>query len=199
MESNLTSQPLTPRQRAIEALECRRPPGRVPTCELAFDLFEEWLGRPVTDLGRLKGSSLKQRDKILHCYVHDTVEVYRQIDHCIITHWYPMDRTDELAELVTAYHTEIGDEFMLGFSADGTCGFPPDGKLESFSYQLIDEPEKVKDESKRGIEAALDTAKRMKLAGADVVWMGSDYAMNSGPYFSPDMFAEFVTPFLKQT
>lgn len=88
MENNQipTSPSLTPRQRVIEALECRRPPGSVPTCELAFDLFEGWLGRPVTDLGKFKGSSLKQRDEILRSYVRDTVEVYRQIDHCIITH-----------------------------------------------------------------------------------------------------------------
>ena len=189
---------LTPKQRAIEALERRRPPGRVPTCELAFNLYDGWLDRPVTDLGRLEGSGLKQRDSILRSYVRDTVEVYRQIDHCIITHWYSPDRTEALAELITAYRAETGDEFMLGFSADGTCGFPPDGELESFSYRLVDEPEKVKDESKRGIEQALEKAKRMKQAGADVVWMGSDYAMNSGPFFSPDMFAEFVTPFLKQ-
>jgi len=200
MEKNQfqTLQSMTPRQRAIEALERRRPPGAVPTCEIAFDLFEGWLGRPITDLGRLEGSSPGQRDIILRSYVHDTVDVYRQIDHCIITHWYPPDKTDELAELIAAYRVEIGDEFMLGFAADGTRGFPPDGELESFSYRLVDEPEKVKDESKRGIEQALVKAARMKQAGADVVWMGRDYAMNTGPFLSPDMFAEFVTPYLKQ-
>jgi hypothetical protein len=38
---------MTPRRRAIEALERRRPPGRVPSCELAFALHSEWLGRPI--------------------------------------------------------------------------------------------------------------------------------------------------------
>lgn len=189
---------LTPRQRAIEALERRRPPGDVPTCELAFNLFEGWLDRPLTDLGQLSGSSANQRERILRSYVRDTVEVYRQIDHCIITHWFPPADTDAMGALIAAYRAETGDEFMLGFPADGTCGFPPDGELESFSYRLVDEPEKVKDESKRGIEDALVTAARMKEVGADVVWMGSDYAMNSGPFFSPDMFAEFVAPYLKQ-
>lgn len=189
---------LTPRQRAIEALERRRPPGRVPTCELAFNLYDGWLDRPVTDLRQLANSDASKRKQILRSYVRDTVKVYRQIDHCIITHWYPYEMTDALAELTMAYRNEIGDEFMIGFSADGTRGFPPDGKLEEFSYRLIDEPDKVKEESKRSIVEALDKARRMKQAGADVVWMGSDYAMNSGPFFSPDMFAEFVTPFLKQ-
>ena len=43
-------QPMTPRQRAVAALERRRPPGPVPTCELAFGLFGEWLGRPLPNL-----------------------------------------------------------------------------------------------------------------------------------------------------
>jgi uroporphyrinogen decarboxylase len=29
--------------------------------------------------------------------------------------------------------------------------------------------------------------------------MWSDYAFNSGPFLSPDMFSEFITPYLKET
>lgn len=103
-----------------------------------------------------------------------------------------------MVEVIEAYRDETGEEFMLGFPADGTRGFPQDGNLEAFTYRLVDEPEKVHEESRRDVEDALAKAERMKQAGADVVWMGSDYAMNSGPFLSPAMFAEFVAPYLRQ-
>jgi uroporphyrinogen decarboxylase len=188
--------PLTPRQRAIEALERRRPPGSVPTCELAFNLYEDWLGHPPTDLGPCQEGDASLRKKLLRQFARETAEVYRQIDHCIVTHW--LGDEDLMADLIEAYRDETGEEFMLGFPADGTKGFPQDGNLEAFSYRLVDEPQKVHEESKRSIDAALAKAQRMKQAGADVVWMGSDYAMNSGPFLSPSMFAEFVTPYLRE-
>lgn len=187
---------LTPRQRAVEALERRRAPGPVPTCELAFNLFEEWLGRPITGLAGWEDANPAERERLLKTYVADTAEAYRQMDHCIITHW--VQDQEMAAKLISAYREETGNEFMLGFPADGTRGMPADGDLEAFSYRLVDDPKGLHEESRRNIEAALEKAEKMKAAGADVVWMGSDYAMNSGPFLSPDMFAEFVTPYLKE-
>ncbi len=187
---------LTPRQRAIEALERRRPAGPVPTCELAFDLYEGWLGKPITHLMRPDQGTPAERDRARRQYVRDTVEVYRQMDHCIITHW--MGNADEEAALLSAYRDEIGDEFMLGFPADGTFGIPSGTDMLGFVSLLADDPQGMHDEARRNIDQALAYAERMRNAGGDVVWMGADYAMNQGPFFSPAMFAEFVAPYLRE-
>ena len=71
----------TPRQRAIEALEGRRPDGPVPACELAFDLYEQWLDRPITHLLRPDQATPAERARARKQYVRDTVEVYRAMDH----------------------------------------------------------------------------------------------------------------------
>lgn len=186
----------SPRQRAMAALERRRPEGPVPTCELAFGLFSDWLGRPVPGIANASDLEPGQRACRLQEFVHDTVAVYRQLDHSIITHWVPDEQL--MADLIQEYRQQTADEFMLGFPADGTRGLPADGSLEEFSFRLVDEPQAIHEESKRAIDAALKKASVMKRAGADVVWMGSDYAMNSGPFLSPDMFAEFVAPYLTQ-
>ena len=187
---------LTPRQRAIEALELRRPPGPVPTCELAFGLYEEWLGRPITRLSDAQEASGRERNRLLRSYARETAEVYRQMDHCIITQW--LSDESLLDALLRAYRDEIGDEFMLGFAADGTYGIPDGANLLGFVHRLVDEPDQVHEEAKRHIDDALARARRMFAAGADVVWMGSDYAMNAGPFLSPAMFGEFVTPYLRE-
>lgn len=69
--------------------------------------------------------------------------------------------------------------------------------MEQFSYRLIDEPQKLKDESMRAIEQLLRDAVSWRAAGIEAVAMCSDYCMNAGPFLSPELFAEFVTPFLK--
>ena len=186
----------TPRQRAIEALERRRPDGPVPACELAFDLYEQWLGRPITHLLRPDRGTPPERARARKQYVRDTVEVYRAMDHCMINHW--ISDADELAALLSAYRDEIGDEFMLGFPADGTYGIPNGNDMMNFVGRLVDDPQGMHEEAKRRVDEALAYAERMHRAGGDVVWMGSDYAMNQGPFFSPSMFAEFIAPYLRQ-
>jgi len=186
---------LTPRQRAIEALELRRPPGPVPTCELAFGLYDEWLGEPIHRLEVPEGATPRTRERIFRAYARDTAEVYRQMGHCIITNWMG---SNDMIDLLPAYREETGDEFMLGFPADGTFHIPDGTEMESFVYRLVDEPAAMHDQASRNIDAAIASAARMKAAGADIVWLGSDYAMNAGPFLSPAMFAEFISPYLRR-
>ena len=189
-------QPMSPRQRAVEALERRRPPGPVPTCELAFGLFSEWLGRPVASMWEIPEDTTRpQRRRICRDYARDTAEVYRQMGHCIITHW---GGGQDMIDMIDAYRHETGDEFMLGFPTDSTLGIPDGTDMEEFVYRLVDDPQAVHDKAARDADAAVKWAETIKNAGADVVWMGSDYAMNAGPFLSPEMFAEFVAPYLSR-
>lgn len=183
---------MTPRQRAIESLERRRPPGRVPSCELAFALFSEWLGRPVAWPRVPEDASPTERDRILRAYVRDAVEVFRAMDHCIISEW------GGNPHLFEAYRDETGDEFMLGFPADPTYGIPDGEHMEEFVVRLKEDKQGLHDEAARRVEESIAHAGRMKQFGGDVVWMGSDYAMNQGPFLSPAMFADFVAPYLAQ-
>ena len=43
---------------------------------------------------------------------------------------------------------------------------------------------------------AIEANKRQKEAGLDVALLCSDYCYNSGPFLSPAMFDEYITPFL---
>jgi len=180
----------------IEALEGRRPPGSVPTCELAFGLFSEWLGRPVPwPSGITVETPMPERLKAFRPWVNLTAEVFRQMDHGMITHWL---RPDDQEAVLRAHREQLGDEFLYGFPCDGTFGIPDGQHLEAFIFRLADDPAGVHEQAARQVDDALAHARRMKDAGGDVVWMGSDYAMNQGPFLSPAMFAEFVAPYLKR-
>ncbi len=181
---------MTPRQRAIEALERRRPPGRVPSCELAFFLFDEWMGEPTHKPYLPEDANDAERDRVYKAYVRDATEVFRKMDHCIITEWGGDPR------LLEVYREETGDEFLLGFPGDPTFGIPDGTAMEAFVVRLAEDPEGLHEEASRGVDESVARAELMHRAGGDVIWMGSDYAMNGGPFLSPAMFAEFVAPYL---
>ena len=68
-----------------------------------------------------------------------------------------------------------------------------------FVYRLKDEPDKVKEEAQRRVDEALERAEQIRTPGGlDGFALCSDYCFNSGPFLSPKMFREFITPYLKQ-
>jgi len=121
------------------------------------------------------------------------VDVYREMDHCIITEWCGADIA---IEAFAQYRDLTGDEFLYGFPTDPTLGIPDGDTMEEMVFRIADDPQGLHDELRRALDDALGSAINIHGKGGDVVWMGSDYAMNSGPFLSPAMFAEFVAPYL---
>lgn len=185
----------TPRERAIAALERRPPPGRVPTCELAFALFSEWAGRDIPHIWSLGDRQGKARTDFIREFASQSLAIYREMDHCIITDWSGCDTWTELRE---AYDELAGDEFLYGFPADPTYAIPEGSEMEAFVYAFADRPDEMHEKAGRAVEASLKHVEMMAKRGGDVVWASSDYAMNSGSFLSPAMFSEFVTPYLAE-
>ena len=69
--------------------------------------------------------------------------------------------------------------------------------MQEFAYRIADEPEKLKAEAARMVDEAIRLAEiYAKHGGLDGFGLCSDYCYNSGPFLSPNMFGEFVTPYL---
>ena len=82
---------------------------------------------------------------------------------------------------------------------DRTWGLPEGNEMMDFISRIADEPQKLKDESQEMIDGALEKAMVFKKHGVlDCFALCSDYCLNTGPFLSPAMFEEFVTPYLKQ-
>ncbi|MEZ4673361.1 MAG: hypothetical protein R2932_03855 [Caldilineaceae bacterium] len=86
---------MTPKDRAIWALECRPPiPGLVPTFELEFQLGEELLGRDFYRGQALwDGATATERDRMIRHNGDLYIEVAERLDHAIIMIVGPHDRT----------------------------------------------------------------------------------------------------------
>ena len=130
------------------------------------------------------------------------VDIARKFDHSIIVstftpHCPGRTHGEETCEQVAMLRELTGGEFMILCSEDPTFAIPGSEMME-FVEKLYDNPQGMKDEAQRRVDASLKSYESYRQAGADGFMLCSDYAFNQGPFLSPDMFAEFITPYLHQ-
>lgn len=108
-------------------------------------------------------------------------------------------------EVVDALIAEFGAErFLMGPSGHEVGIFLLDGDIEEggegFAYglmQYLDNPDTVRSAIRYEVEKNNLLDHRCIRTGQDAVGWGQDFASNSGPFISPDMFREFNLPAIK--
>ncbi len=198
---------MTPRERAIEALNLRIP-DEVPTFELEFQLEEEMFGRKFyTDDLRpenLAKMNMKEKEERIFKLAEYAVEIYTNLEYSIIPCAYLGDfngcGTGEIpleTKLFIKYVKELADgRFMVHMHGDGTFSIPDGEEMYEFAYNLADDPEGMKEKAARMAQHAIERNKAAAEAGIEVLILCSDYCYNTGPFLSPKMFGEFIQPYL---
>lgn len=201
---------MTPRQRFIHALERRQPPsaGRVPHFELVFFLTMEAFGR-IHPSQRRYGQWLQMSDRERDLHRRDVADLFvttaRRYEHSAIFFHPPGgwdgsgsgNRDDEIVRTLNHIREISGDEFFIMMHGDATYSIPSGEEMVGFVDRIADEPEKLKDQAKQWVDDALARGQRLAKRGLVDGWaLCSDYCFNTGPFLSPAMFDEFITPFL---
>jgi len=192
---------MTPRERFIAALERRPLTGRVPHFELVFFLTMEAFGkvhpsqRSYHQWQQMSETERKlHRSEIADLYIA-TAERYEH--SAIFLHSNP-GTEEEIFRLIDLVRERSGDKYFLMLHGDATDGIPNGEHMTEYSTRLYEEPEQLKEESAKRVANAIANAEKMKKhGGLDGYALCSDYCFNSGPFLRPEMFSEFVTPFLK--
>lgn len=185
---------MTHRERAIAALECRVP-DRIPHFELEYQLAELTFGKCFTKERDIRGLSHSEIDYRLEENANIMAEVFTELDWSII----PLQNiynVDMLTATARHLHRLLGDKILLSAHGDGTFALPDGNKMYEFAYRIADDPDDVHEEAKRNMEQAIEKNKRLFDAGIECFHLCSDYCYNSGPFLSPSMFREFITPYL---
>lgn len=187
---------MTPKQRAIEALELRPPsPGLVPTLELQFQLVQEMFGREYHKGDDWKNASAQDRDRMLRENADLQVQVAKTLDYCVLMDTYSPDEAG-MIETVRLIRKLVGDEYLLIVHGDGTYAIPNGQNMVQFSVDMAEKPDEMKRRADRMVDDALRRGRRLVDGGMDGFALCADYCLNTGPFLSPRMFSEFVTPFL---
>lgn len=186
---------MTHRERAIMALTLQQP-DYVPTFELEYQLADKVFGKDFLTEEQLKGLSPKETEKAIKENAEYMIHVYTELGYSILPlHYLSEEHMKETARYINQV---TNNEFLLTAHGDGTFAIPDGDGMLDFVYRIADEPDSVKEEARKMADNAIEHNKRLREAGIDSFILCSDYCFNNGPFLSPDMFREFVQPYLAE-
>jgi len=193
---------MTPREKFILAMECKQPPGRVPHFELVFFLTMEAFGR-LHPSQRHYGQWGQMSEAERNLHRRDIADLYvataRRYEHSAIFFHGPGGWTGEDDTVRTLEHIreQSGQDYFTMMHGGATYGLPNGANMMAFVEQIADRPQELKDDAERMVDSALARGERWLRHGLLDGWaLCSDYCFNDGPFLSPAMFDEFVTPYL---
>ncbi len=191
---------MTPRQRFIHALERKPPCGRVPHFELVFFLTMEAFGRVHPSHRRYhQWDQMTDSERDLHRA--DMADLYiktaERFEHdAIFLHPNPGSE-DETVRLIDLVRQKTDDRYYLMLHGDATYSIPNGSDMTEWSAKCIENPQAVRDDALRRIDASLEKGQRLaNHGGLDGFALCADYCFNTGPFLSPEWFDDFVTPYL---
>jgi uroporphyrinogen decarboxylase len=192
---------LTPRERFMHALDRKPPiPGHVPHFELVFFLTMEAFGK-VHPSQRFYGQWDQMEEKERELHRQEMANIYistaqRYEHNAIFIHPNP-DTIEETLRLIDIIREKTGDQYFILRHGDATFSLPDGEHMMDFTLRMADEPEKLKTEAARMVDAAMRVGEcYQKHGGLDGFALCSDYCFNTGPFLSPRLFSIFVTPYL---
>ena len=186
---------MTPKERFLLALD-RGIPDRVPTFELEFQLSQELCGKRFLREEELQGLSDSQIEYKLTQNAETLIEVYTQLEHdAICVHYLSERHQMDTARLL---HKLAGEKFALFAHGDGTFAIPDGDGMEQMAIAMYEEPESLHAQARKLRDDAIAHDRKLLDAGYDGFILCSDYCFNQGPFMSPKMFSEFITPYLTE-
>jgi len=177
---------MNPKERVIAALELREPDDIVPTFELEFQLTSEFFNKGFKSL---RDVSEKELDLNIGHNAEFFVVIAEALDYSII-------RVSDTRILRKLVDMGANKKFLLCGEADGTMSIPNGENMVDLSYRLFNDADTIKKGLEGSVDSGIANGKVQIDAGAECLTMCADYCFNDGPFLSPKMFAEFVTPYL---
>lgn len=201
---------MTPKENFIRALKHEKIEGHVPHFELVMFLTMEAVGRihPChRDYSQWYQMSRTEQKLHLKDMALAYIEVAEKYDHsAIFVHPNPSpvgempDDINATREILETIRELSGDKYFLMIHGDPTYPIPSGDTMMEFSAMMYDEPKKVHEGTKERVEFAHRLCDEMHAhPGLLDGWaLCSDYCFNVNPFYSREMFGEFVQPYLTE-
>jgi len=173
-------------------------PDKVPHFELVFQLPEEAFGLSWPTREDMEKATASERDRLLNLYLEiweKIIERYGWDAVAIDSNLYGWFD----GETIPRARDRFGGEVMIySFNGQGTFWMPTGSEMMDFAEMICHRPEETHAKARAKCDASIELARRQVDQGVDFICINSDYGYNDGPFVSPRMFAEFVTPYLAE-
>lgn len=197
---------MTPREKFIKCLRREPITGHVPHFELVFYLTMEAF-RKVHPEHRV----FLQWDQMSKCeqkiQIEDIAETYiayaEKYHHSAIfvqIDTGDMRYFDRTVRILDEIRNQSGDKYYTMVHGDPTFAIPTGDDMVEFAARLYEEEDEMKAIAQERVDHFKRFAEKMaRYEGLlDGFTLCSDYCFNTNPFFSPDLFAEYITPYLKE-
>jgi uroporphyrinogen decarboxylase len=171
----------------------------VPTFELQFQLSQDLLGKTHIGDKELDEAAPQERDRLIKQNAELYLEEAQRLDYSIIAISFGPGKAEYVTETFKHLHALAGQDYLLGMMGDGTMGIPNGSNMMAQVEQIAEKPDELKAQLDNNVTWTIEYAKTLRDAGATACLMCADYCFNAGPFLSPNMFREFVTPYLTKS
>ena len=166
--------------------------------ELVFQLEEEAFHMHWPTYEEVTSASPKGRERLLHYFLDiwgKIIETYDWAGIQLPTSLYGFFDGD----VIRLGQERFGDRVMIyDWNGQGTFWMLPGTEMMDFVVKLFERPDELHAEARQKRDDSIELSKKQVDQGVDFIFINSDYGYNKGPFISPKMFAEFVTPYLTE-
>ncbi len=173
-------------------------PDKVPHFELVFQLTKEAFGAAWPTEAELAAAAPKEREALKERFFWLWEQILASYDWAAIQ--VPIGLGGHfVGELLPEACRRFGQRVQIyDFNGSGTFWMPTGAEMMDFVVKLFERPAELHAEAKSKVQGSIELAKKQVDQGVDFICINSDYGYNQGPFISPAMFAEFVTPYLTE-
>lgn len=190
------------KDRFIKALRREPLTGLVPHFELVFFLTMEAFGKVhPTHRNYSQWNQMSKTEQKLH--IADLAQIYvdtaAKYQHSAIFVHSGVGDYETTTPLLEKIREISGDEYFIMMHGDPTYPIPEGNSMLDFTAQLYEEPDLLKEQSRKRVEDYTKWSRAFEGSGLlDGFALCSDYCFNTNPFYSPDLFDEFIGPDLSQ-
>lgn len=173
-------------------------PDKVPHFELDFQLCDKAFGRTKPSYESLINASEKEREYLYESIFEICELILDRYDWSAL--YFPLDYCGYFSgKLIPEAVKRFGSRTMIyDFNPHGTFWMPNGNEMVEFYAAFFEDPKATHELAEKKKNDSIELAKRQIDQGVDFICINSDYGYNGGPFLSPKMFSEFVTPYLAE-
>lgn len=182
------------KKQQLQAILIGETPEYPPHFELLFFLEKEYLGfdRPAFNDSNPEAAVASEKDLEIKTYLVE------RLGWAAVFAGSLLKNVDRFAQ-TQILKKQLGNKTLIfDFNGDGVFWMPSGTDIMDFVVKLFERPQEMHAEARQKLTVAKELAKQQHDAGVDFLIQNSDFGFNSGPFISPEHFAEFVTPYMTE-